>query len=381
MANGIPLLQSNLFPVGKTGTIDEEVVKRNEAMRKAEAARRAQRAASANPRAKAMQSQGYAPVQQQSLSQPKAGGVPFLPPKGAVPASKRQRLGAGMTEDDVAVLEQLKREEQKSIPAPIDIEEATKLAAKEAEGQAELLAQQQQAAKQQVVTDASNAVKKKVIEDELGQGVDITSIAPEQRAQVEAKAEEELSLLQKFDSNFDMLTLGMMLLASNDGKKSVGENIGTALIAAKKAKTAQALSAREAKREGILDAKTIAETRKLQAQAREAEKLAKKKYDAKDYKPTTQDIQTSSSVISNLLGYDAKSTTARQLGAEHAELVNIARMEANAAGKTVAPEVLSNKALELMSRKYGSVKKWKDAMGKGLFKDGAKEQFAKRVGA
>ena len=34
-----------------------------------------------------------------------------------------------------------------------------------------------------------------------------------------------------------------------------------------------------------------------------------------------------------------------------------------------------------MSRKYGSVKKWKEAMGKGLFKDGAKEQFAKRVGA
>lgn len=71
---------------------------------------------------------------------------------------------------------------------------------------------------------------------------------------------EELGVMDRLSEEFDMMTLGMALLASNDGSGNVGSNIGKAMLAARQVKmnmnAAEAAAAAAGRKEGRAERET-----------------------------------------------------------------------------------------------------------------------------
>lgn len=147
-----------------------------------------------------------------------------------------------------------------------------------------------EAGKQQQATVASDARKtmEDIVKQDMLASIDEDITAPTfDMTQVDQEVEKELGFLDKVSSEFDMLTFGMMLLASNDGSKSVGQNIGQALIGAKKAKQMQGNRTRE---EDLAERRVAAT--EMSAQASLATAIRKNLSDAqKGLKATSTEVK------------------------------------------------------------------------------------------
>lgn len=158
-----------------------------------------------------------------------------------------------------------------------------------------------EAGKQQqgiVASDARKTMEDIVRQDMLA-SIDEDITAPTfDMTQVDQEVEKELGFLDKVSSEFDMLTFGMMLLASNDGSKSVGQNIGQALIGARKAKQMQG---KRTKEEDLAERRVAAT--EMSAQASLASAIRKNLSDVqKNFKATATEVKQGLAFADSVFG-------------------------------------------------------------------------------
>jgi hypothetical protein len=121
---------------------------------------------------------------------------------------------------------------------------------------------------QQILTevagaDISDADKEKVTDDIAEKSSETISIATRDLLKSEGATPEELNGWDKFSEDFDVATIGMALLASNDGSQPMMANLGKALMMGKQAKTDQkdkAIGSASAARKEALENRKVAAT-------------------------------------------------------------------------------------------------------------------------
>ena len=312
-----------------------------------------------NPRQRAIQNPGSSPVISQNLLQPsQKAALPLLSPdpllgeQRAVISNTPLRRGVQSTTVDVeegivlpegTLQERFESGEFISSPdAPVDegrqfINEAQNRASQLGEEERAQL----EAARESEMQAAIDAAKNEVVRTNASEG-EITL----------GEVGEEAGLIEEFAGKFDLFTLGAMLLATNDGKRGIGQNLGSALIEARKAKVGQAATARKAKTQDLADKKTMAETQKLLAEARKENDrtLAGMGIKMSDLKPNDTDIKSASQVIAAASGMKPDSKTSMKLAPELAANINRIRATAFVQGKQVSEQMIHKKALQILQK-------------------------------